>query len=352
MYDKLVDSKEIKLLYNDIAGLIDNTKQKVYRSVNTELINLYWNIGRTIKEDIIKKERADYGKKIIDNLSKELIANYGRGYGRRNLFNMVSFYEAFGDFEIVHTLSAQLTWSHIKELISLEDNLKREFYATMCNTERWSVRTLRERMGSMMYERTAISKKPEETIANDLKLLREENRMTPDLFFKDPYVSDFLGLEDTYSEKDLENAILAELEKFILEMGSDFAFLGRQKRITIDDEDYYIDLLFYHRKMRRLVAVELKLDKFKPEHKGQVELYLRWLNKHERNEGEEAPIGLILCAKKSQETVELLELDKSGIHVAQYITQLPPKEIFEEKLHKAIVKARLQLEQRNNDSEI
>jgi RecB family endonuclease NucS len=185
-----------------------------------------------------------------------------------------------------------------------------------------------------------------------LKLLREENKMTPDLFFKDPYVLDFLGLEDTYREKDLENAILAELEKFILEMGSDFAFLGRQKRITIDDEDYYIDLLFYHRKMRRLVAVELKLDKFKPEHKGQVELYLRWLNKHERNEGEEAPIGLILCAKKSQETVELLELDKSGIHVAQYITQLPPKEVFEEKLHKAIVKARLQLEQRNNNSEI
>lgn len=352
MDDKLPESKEIKLLYNDIAGLIDGTKEKVYRSVNTELINLYWNIGKIIKEDIIKKERAEYGKQIIDNLSKELIGNYGRGYGRRNLFNMVSFYEAFGDFEIVHTLSAQLTWSHIKELISLENNLKREFYATMCNTERWSVRTLRERIGSMMYERTAISKKPEETIVNDLKLLREENKMTPELFFKDPYVLDFLGLEDTYSEKDLENAILAELEKFILEMGSDFAFLGRQKRITIDDEDYYIDLLFYHRKMRRLVAVELKLDKFKPEHKGQVELYLRWLNKHERNEGEEAPIGLILCAKKSQETVELLELDKSGIHVAQYITQLPPKEVFEEKLHKAIVKARLQLEQRDKDNEI
>ena len=352
MDDKLVEDYEVKLLYNDIDGLINNTKEKIYRSVNTELINLYWNIGRVIKEDIIKKERADYGKKTIDNLSKELIENYGRGYGRRNLFNMVSFYETFGEFKIVHTLSAQLTWSHIKELISIDDNLKRDYYSTMCNTERWSVRTLRERISSMMYERTAISKKPEETIINDLKLLREENKMTPDLFFKDPYVLDFLGLEDTYSEKDLENGILAELEKFILEMGSDFAFLGRQKRITIDDEDYYIDLLFYHRKMRRLVAVELKLDKFKPEHKGQVELYLRWLNKYERNEGEEAPIGLILCAKKSQETVELLELDKSGIHVAQYITQLPPKEVFEEKLHKAILKARLQLEQRKNSSEI
>jgi len=352
MDDKLVEGYAAKLLYNDIAGLIDNTKEKVYRSVNTELINLYWNIGRTIKEDIIKKERAEYGKQIVDNLSKELTYNYGNGYSRSNLFRMVQFYEAFSKQEIVATLSQQLTWSHIKELISVEDNLKRDFYSIMCNTERWSVRTLRERISSMMYERTAISKKPEETIVNDLKLLREENRMTPDLFFKDPYVLDFLGLKDTYSEKDLENGILAELEKFILEMGTDFAFLGRQKRITIDDEDYYIDLLFYHRKMRRLVAVELKLDKFKPEHKGQVELYLRWLNKYERNEGEEAPIGLILCAKKSQETVELLELDKSGIHVAQYITQLPPKEIFEEKLRNAILKARLQLEQRKNGSEI
>lgn len=346
MSDKLVDKKDISVLYNNITDLISNSKERVYKSVNTELIYLYWNIGKTIKEDIIKKERADYGKQIIDNLSKELSDNYGRGYSRRNLFNMIAFYEIFSDFQIVHTLSAQLTWSHIKELISIEDDLKREFYATMCNTERWSVRTLRERIASMLYERTAISKKPEETIINDLKLLREENKMKPELFFKDPYVLDFLGLQDTYSEKDLENAILAELEKFILEMGSDFAFLGRQKRITIDDEDYYIDLLFYHRKMRRLVAIELKLDKFKPEHKGQVELYLRWLNKNERNEGEEAPIGLILCAKKSQETVELLELDKSGIHVAQYITQLPPKEVFEEKLHKAILKARLQLEQK------
>lgn len=166
--------------------------------INTELVNLYWNIGKTIKEDIIKKEKAEYGKQIIDNLSKELKDNYGNGYSRSNLFRMVQFYEAFSRDAIVATLSQQLTWSHIKEIISLEDNLKREFYVTMCSTERWSVRTLRERISSMMYERTSISKKPEETIVNDLKLLREENKMTPDLFFKDPYVLDFLGLEDTY----------------------------------------------------------------------------------------------------------------------------------------------------------
>jgi len=175
-------------------------------------------------------------------------------------------------------------------------------------------------------------------------LLEKENRMSIDLFFRDPYVLDFLNLKDTYSEKDIENAILAELEKFILEMGTDFAFLARQKRIVIDNEDYYIDLLFYHRKMKRLVVIELKLDKFRAADKGQVELYLRWLEKYEMNDGEDSPLGIILCAEKSNESIELLQLDKSGIHVAQYLTELPPKEIFEKKLQDAVAKARLQLE--------
>lgn len=344
--------EELSALYNNVSALIETTKERVYHSVNSELVLLYWNIGRTIKEDIIKVERAGYGEKIVADLAKELSEQYGRGYSRSNLFRMVQFYESFSKEEIVATLSQQLTWSHIKEIISIKDALKREFYATMCSSERWRVRTLRERISSMMYERTAISKKPELTIVNDLKLLREENKMSPDIFFKDPYVLDFLGLEDTYSEKDLENAILSELEKFILEMGIDFAFLGRQKRITVDNRDYYIDLLFYHRRMRRLVVIELKLEEFKPEHKGQVELYLRWLNKYERMEGEESPLALILCAEKSSETIELLELDNSGIHVAQYLTHMPPKEVFEEKLHKAIQRARLQLEQRGQSTDI
>lgn len=337
---------ELTVLYQNVSTLIENTKEKIYHSVNSELVLLYWNIGKTIKQDIIKSERAVYGENVVEALAKELSEQYGKGYGKRNLFRMIKFYEAFGDYKIVTTMSAQLTWSHLVELISIEDSLKREFYATMSSNERWSVRTLRERKSSMMYERTAISKKPDLTIINDLKLLREENKMTPDLFFKDPYVLDFLGLEDTYSEKDLENAILAELEKFILEMGIDFAILGRQKRITIDNRDYYIDLLFYHRRMKRLVVIELKLEEFKPEHKGQVELYLRWLNKYEKMEGEESPLALILCAEKSNETIELLELDNSGIHVAQYLTQMPPKELFEEKLHKAIQRAKMHLEQR------
>jgi len=346
------NQEEVSLLYHSVSSLIETTKESIYHSVNSELVLLYWNIGKTVKEDIIKAERANYGEKIVEILAKELSEVYGKGYGKRNLFRMVRFFEAFEDHQKVTTLSTQLTWSHLVEIISIEDRLKREFYVAMCSSERWSVRTLRERRSSMMYERTAISKKPELTIINDLKLLREENKMTPDLFFKDPNVLDFLGLEDTYSEKDLENAILSELEKFILEMGMDFAFLGRQKRITVDNRDYYIDLLFYHRRMKRLVVIELKLEEFKPEHKGQVELYLRWLNKYERMEGEESPLALILCAEKSTETIELLELDKSGIHVSQYLTQMPPKEVFEEKLHKAIQRAKFRLEQRGQNNNL
>lgn len=228
----------------------------------------------------------------------------------------------------MQTLSAKLSWSHFVKLFYIDDDLKRDFYTTMCINEHWSVRTLTDRINSMLYERTAISKKPELTIRNDLKQLNDKNKMTTDLFFRDPYVLDFLQLQDTYSEKDIENAILAHLEKFILEMGRDFAFLGRQVRITVGNKDYYIDLLFYHRKLRRLVLIELKLGEFLPEHKGQVELYLRWLQKNETNEGEEPPIAIILCASKNDEEIELLEVDKSGIHVGQYLTQLPPKELF------------------------
>ena len=217
----------------------------------------------------------------------------------------------------------------------------------MCKNENWSVRTLRERKKSMLYERTAISQKPDETIKNEIDLLRNDRKMSLDLFFRDPYILDFLGLKDTYSEKDLENAILAELEKFILEMGSDFAFLARQKHFVLDGKDYYMDLLFYHRTLHRLVLIELKLGAFEPEYKGQVELYLRWLNKYERAEGEESPIALILCAEKSQETIELLELNNGSIHVAQYMTKMPPKELLETKLLQAIDNARKQLEQHN-----
>lgn len=234
----------------------------------------------------------------------------------------------------------QLSWTHILVLIPIEDSLKRSFYIEMCKLEKWSVRTFRERVNSMMYERTAISKKPETTIQNNIELLKTEQTISADLVFKDPYVLDFLGLKDTYSEKDLESSILIELQNFIIELGNDFAFMARQKRITIDNEDYYIDLLFYHRRLKCVIVIDLKVGKFEAAHKGQMELYLRWLEKHEMVEGENLPIGLILCSHKNEEHIELLQLEQSNIKVAEYLTKLPDMKLLENKLHQAIERAK------------
>lgn len=331
-------------LFKQISTLINEAKRNVQMAVNWELVFLYWNIGKAIKKRILKNQRADYGRYVVDELSKKLTVEYGDGYSRSNLFRMINLYETFPEKEIVATVSRQLSWSHLTEIIKIDDRLKREFFIQMCINEMWGVRTLKERINSMLYERTAISRKPEQTIANDLKQLKKEKKMSIDLFLKDPYILDFLEFSNSYKESDFEKAILNELEKFIIEMGTDFAFLARQKRITVDDEDYYIDLLFYHRKMRRLVALELKLNKFRHAYKSQMELYLRWLEKYEMNEGEESPIGLILCTGKSDEMIELLQLDEGSIRVAQYLTQLPSKEIFKKKLHDAIKKAKSLIE--------
>jgi len=326
-----------KDLLQSIVSLIDGTRERVALTVNSELTLLYWNIGKQINEDILKNGRADYGKTVVLELSNALTSKYGEGFTKRNIHNFIKFNELNPDIQIVHTLCAQLSWSHIREIISIKDEIKREFYTQLCTHERRSVRTLQERMGSMLYERTAISKKPELTILNDLELLKNEKQITPELTFRDPYFLDFLGLHDSYSEKDLESAILANLQHFITEMGTEFAFLARQKRIIIDNEDFYIDLLFYHRGLKCLIVIDLKLDKFKADYKGQMELYLRWLEQNEQREGENKPIGLILCTKKSPEQIKYLMLDNDEhIKVAEYLTLLPTKKVLEQKLQRAI----------------
>lgn len=331
-------------LLNDIRLMIEETRSKVAVTVNAGLTMLYWRVGKRINEEILKGKRAEYGEKIVSALSAQLELEYGRGFGKRNLFRMIRFAEVFPDPEIVSALLTQLSWTHFLQIIPIDDPLKRDFYAEMCRLERWSTRTLEKKIGGMLFERTALSKKPEMLIRTELDKLRDEDRLTPDLVFRDPYFLDFLGLTGAYQEKDLEAAILRELEAFILEIGVGFTFVARQKRIIVDGDDFYIDLLFFHRGLRRLVAIELKMDKLRPEHKGQMELYLRWLDKYERQKGEDAPLGLILCAGKKHETVELLELEKSGIRVAEYMTELPPREALEAKLHKAVEHARQRIE--------
>jgi len=333
-------------LFGEIRSLIETSRAQVVQAVNSTLVMLYWQIGRRIRKDILGEERAEYGQQVIATLSQQLVREYGSGWGEKHLRHCLRSAETFSEKQIVSAVRRQLSWTHLKTIMYLEDELQREFYLELCALERWSTRQLQERIASMLYERTAISKKPDKLIKQELKSLRDKGKLTPDLVFRDPYVLDFLGLKDTYSEKDFEAAILRELESFILELGVGFSFIARQKRITADGEDYYLDLLFFHRPLRRLVAVDLKLDKFKPADKGQMELYLRWLEEHEMQPGEELPIGLILCAGKSSEQVELLQLHKSGIRVAEYMTELPPRKLLEKKLHQAIIAAREQLAQR------
>jgi predicted nuclease of restriction endonuclease-like (RecB) superfamily len=331
-------------LFSEIRTLIDSARRRVAVNINAELSLLYWNVGRLVNGAILKNKRAEYGKQTIAALAERLTAEYGKGWTDKQLRRMMQFASVFPDEQIVVSTIRQLTWTHLIAVLPIEDELKRDFYIEMCKNERWSVRTLRGRIDSMLYERTAISKKPELTIEHDLSLLSKDGKLTPDMVFRDPYFLDFLGLRDAFSESDLESAILAELQQFIIEFGIDFAFLSRQKRITIDGDDYYIDLLFYHRRLRRLVAIDLKLGEFKPEYKAQMEVYLRYLEKHEMVDGEGAPVGLILCTGKKQELVELLELDKSGIRVAEYLTELPSKKLLKEKLSIAIQVAKSKLE--------
>ena len=331
-------------LLQEIRKLIEETRSGVAVAVNVGLTLLYWRVGKRINQELLKNERAEYGKQILPTLSAKLTLEYGQGWSKRNLAYMIRFSETFPQIEILQTLCAKLSWSHFKDIIYIEDSLKREFYAEMCRIEGWSVRTLRKKIDGMLYERTALSKKPDEVIKYELKQLREEDKLSPNLVFRDPYFLDFLGLKDRYFEKDIEDAILRELELFLLEFGSGFAFMARQKRIQLDNDDYYIDLLFYHRGLNRLIAIDLKLGDFKAEYKGQMELYLRWLNKNERRDGEGEPLGIILCAGKKQELVELMELGQSGIHVAEYLTELPPRKLMEEKLHSAIKLAKARMD--------
>jgi predicted nuclease of restriction endonuclease-like (RecB) superfamily len=337
-------------LVRDIRQLIDSSRAQLATTVNSALTLLYWHIGRRIQVEVLQGQRAEYGEQIVATLARQLETDYGRGFSSKNLRHMLRFASSFEAENIVSAVSRQLSWTHLRSLIYIEDPLKRDFYLQMCQAERWSTRVLQERLDSMLFERTALSRKPTDLLTTELAALRETGQLSPALLLKDPYVLDFLGMQDRYLEKDLEDAILRELEHFLLELGAGFTFVARQKRIQIDNDDFYIDLLFYNRRLKRLVAIELKLGDFKAADKGQMELYLRWLAKHEQESGEASPLGIILCSGKKQEQIELLELSASGIHVAEYLTELPPKAVLQQKLHEAIALSRERLDNRSGES--
>ncbi|MEZ4447203.1 MAG: PDDEXK nuclease domain-containing protein [Polyangiaceae bacterium] len=319
-------------------------------AVNSELVALYWQMGRRLRDEVVGEDRATYGEETVAAVARVLTAEYGRGFNRRNLYHMLLFVDRFPDEAIVNALRTQLSWTHFRALAALEDPLKRQFYTEMCRVERWSTRVLRAKIDGLLFERTAIAKRPDAVIARELAALQEHS-VGADLVFRDPYVLDFLKLPADFSEEQLEAAILGELEAFLLELGSGFSFVARQKRMSIGADDYYLDLLFFHRRLRALVAIELKLGRFDARDKGQMELYLRWLDKHERHPDENPPLGLILCADKNEEQIELLELDRGSVRVASYLTELPPRDVLERKLTQAVAHARAHASLRQDSSD-
>ncbi|MCQ2318540.1 MAG: PDDEXK nuclease domain-containing protein [Bacteroidales bacterium] len=344
-----IEKPQESALFEDVCGIINASRNRVAVYVNSEVCLTKWYVGKRIKEDVLYNQRAEYGKQVVKNLAAKLTNKYGRGWSDRSLFHCIRAAYTFTEEEIVYAVRRQFSWTHIRSLMFIEEPLARQFYMEMCRIEHWDSRTLEAKIDSKLFERTAISRKPEEIIKQELTQLKEDNVLQPDLVFRSSYFLDMLGLSDVFSEKDLESAIVSQMQDFICEMGTDFAFLGRQKRITVDAIDYYIDLLFYHRSLHRLVAIDLKLGKFKPEHEGQMMLYLRYLNQNERKQGEESPIGLILCSEGNTEHIEYLMLDEnSPIKVAQYYTQLPDKKLLAEKLQRAIAIAKNNFSEQKN----
>ena len=321
-----------QVLFDDLSQMIEQGRHAIAEHANSTVILTFWRVGKRVNETVLQNNRAEYGKRIVSTVSTQLRAKYGQSYELRNLRRMMQFAEQFPDFEIVSRPATQLSWAHFVEILPLKSQEAKLFYLTEAVHENIGRDELRDLISRKAYERKEIANAQ---ITNEGRVPRNT--------FKDPYIFDVLGLKDEYLESDLETVILREIEKFILEFGKGFAFVERQKRMIIDGADHHLDMLFFNRYLRRLVAIELKQGPFKAEYNGQLKLYLKWLNRYERQEGENEPIGLILCAGGNREQIELLEMDRDGIVVAEYWTTLPPKAEFEAKIHTILTETRERL---------
>ena len=338
---RIVATVSTQSLIQDLRQIIEQARGHVAATANYELTMMYWHIGERINREVLDNQRAEYGKQIVAQVGRQLQEEYGsKGFDEKSIRRMMQFANLFAEEQIVAQAARKLSWSHFIEVLPLKDDLQREFYITMAASGKWGRDRLRKEIDGMLFERTAISGKPDEFIKKELSTLRDDNVMSPDLVFKSPYFLEFTGLKGFYSEKTLEDCLLAHLEQFIIELGNGFSFVARQKRMIIDGEDFYLDLLFYHRRLHRLIAIDLKKGRFKAEYKGQMELYLRWLEANEMEPGEEQPLGLLLCTDGSEEQIELLQLDKAGIKVAQYLTELPPRHVLMQQIQKSLEAAK------------
>jgi predicted nuclease of restriction endonuclease-like (RecB) superfamily len=341
----------------EIRGLIEEARHRAVTAANLSMVTLYWNLGRVINTEIQKAPgRADYGSQLIEQLATQLNREYGRGFSAPNLWDMRRFHTVFQILQpVARELSSvemcqpavgelgerlqvdfskhyHLGWTHYRILLGISDARQRQFYFERACAERWSKRELLRQMSGALFERVALSNDTRALVAMEKKLGPTEMANYREVF-KDPYLLDFLGLTGAYSEKDLEAAIISNLQQFLTELGGDFCFIRRQYAMRIDDEDYFLDLLFYHRGLRCLVAVDLKIGPFMAADKGQMDLYLAWLKEHEWRRGENEPVGLILCTSKRRQHVELLlARGPHKMQVSEYVTKLPDKQVLEERL--------------------
>ena len=333
---ELSENKGYKELIENIGSVYNKAKSNVISTINVEMLNAYWQIGKYIVEFEQKgKLKADYGKQLLINLSKDLSVKYGKGFSRSNLQYMRLFYLYY---PIRQTLSGKLSWSHYVELLSITDELERKFYQKQAEIENWTVRELKRQKKTGLFHRIALSKDKDKILelAQKGQVIRTEQDL-----MKNPYVFEFLGLpeKELYKESDLENALITNLQSFLLELGKGFAFVGRQQRITLNNRHYYVDLVFYHTKLKCYVLIDLKIGKVEYEHIGQMKLYLGYYEKEVNDETDNQPIGIILSEQKDDIMVEYAMLnDTSKLLVSKYQLYLPDIEQLKNKVKEIIEK--------------
>ena len=326
--------QKYSLLIQNIGSLLEQGRKQAYRAVNSILVRTYWEIGKSIVEyEQQGKEKAEYGTALLDNLSKDLKLKYGKGFSRRNILDMRRFYQVYSKWQ---TVSAELSWSHYVEILSIDNPLERSFYEKQCINERWSVRELSRQMSSALFHRLALSKDK----GGVIKLSRNGQIIKKhEDIIKDPYILEFLKIPEShkYTEKDLEQKLIDNLQMFLLELGKGFAFVARQKRISLGNNHYYIDLVFYHRILRCFVLIDIKLGKAIHQDIGQMNLYLNYFKKEENAPEDNEPIGIVLSAYKNEVDVEFaLGGIINKLFVSKYKLYFPDKKELEIRLKRLL----------------
>lgn len=320
-------------LFDSIKTTIEEAQNKAKHSINHIMTEAYWQIGRLIVEDKQKgNEKATYGEGLIKELSKRLSEEYGKGFSKRNLHNMVKFYNTF---PIVQTVSAQLSWSHYLLILKVEDDSARQWYVKECEASNWSVRALERQINSHYFERILLSK-DKTSVEKEAKVNTKELVYTAKEFVKDPYVLEFLNLSqnERLYESDLENALISDIQKFLLELGRGFAFVSRQKRVSLEDDHFYIDLVFYNYLLKCFVLIDLKTGKLTHQDVGQMDMYVKLFDDTQKAQDDNPTVGIILCSDKNETVVKYSNIDNKTIFASKYKLYLPSIEELKQELEK------------------